>query len=99
MPLPLNHSTNLDSIGLAAPVEVRTAVPLLLNIAASGGTPTCAVAPPNPTPFRNVRRDTAVFRDIRILPNLTVLLEPRQPPPAHPEKSAMSLEQAAIPGT
>src|SRR3954447_8942501 len=62
MPFPLNHRTKRDSIGLtAAEVFAAYAVPLLLNMAASGGNPIRTTAPPRLTPFKNERLETSLL--------------------------------------
>jgi len=59
-PVAVDHSTKRDSIAVV-PVFAAYAVPLLLNIAASGGNPMRTAMPPSPTPFRNERRETAIW--------------------------------------
>src|SRR5260221_7461437 len=58
MPLPLNQTRKRVSIGVAAGLlpAAAYAVPLELNIAASGGSPTLTMAPVRLTPRRNLRR-------------------------------------------
>src|SRR4051794_3686406 len=59
MPLPLNQRTNRDSMALPVRrlVSAAYAVPLLLNIAARGGSPIRTAAPLNPAPLKKVRLD------------------------------------------
>src|SRR5260221_9235625 len=57
MPLPLNQTRKRVSIGVAAGLlpAAAYAVPLELNIAASGGSPTLTMAPVRLTPRKNLR--------------------------------------------
>src|ERR1700722_19548112 len=58
MPFPLNHITNRFSIGVAGPASPAYAVPVEVNMATSGGSPTVIAEPDSVNPRRNRRRET-----------------------------------------
>src|SRR5580704_5027392 len=71
MPLPLNQSTKREGIARDPVLAAAAyAVPLELNMAASGGSPTRTMDPANP-PRRNKRRESGIYRSSitqRLLP-------------------------------
>src|SRR5689334_13474376 len=63
MPFPLNQMRKRDSIGSTplALLGAAYAVPLKLNIAASGGRPTLTSAPVTLTPLKNLRLSSCIL--------------------------------------